>query len=100
MTLLSTLSVSYRQSPFAGQFASVAAGGQTGNPTSPYHEMIGSLGVLRQNDPTLYNRVMQEVTASIQAKVDGLVDLRELVKREKMTWTHLVANRFKGLGVL
>jgi hypothetical protein len=100
MDLLSNLSSTYRQSLIAGEFASISGSGQGGNPTSPYLEMIGSLGALRQNDPILYKRVMREVTTSLQTKIDGFIDTREFVKRHKTTWARSVASRLKYLDLL
>jgi hypothetical protein len=100
MNLLANLSASYAESRLAGDVTGINETEREGNPSgSPYSEMIGSLQALKQNDPTLFERVRLEVVASLKA-ANGGIDIPGLIKHPQIAPLHSVLDRLNRLASL
>jgi len=94
------LSASYAESRLAGDVTGINETATEGNPSgSPYAEMIGSLLALKQNDPTLFERVRLEVAASLKT-ANGGIDIPGLIKHPQIAPLHSVVGRLNRLASL
>jgi len=87
MNLLANLSPSYRQSLDAKDVAGIRQFTDVGNrPVSVFAEGMRVLQQLKENDPTLYQRVALEIIASLQRAsqtTDEALDIRQLLARRQ-----------------
>jgi hypothetical protein len=100
VNLLANLSPAYRQSLVASGLTGINEAGNTGRPASPYLEMIDALQNLKQNDPTLYQRVKQETATCLQVAVrtaDAGLDIRQLATRRRGAWLRSIVRRLNLL---
>jgi hypothetical protein len=101
MNLLANLSVTYRESLVSNNGAGILEAGTHGNrPVSPFAEMMNILQQMKQSDPTLHQRVMQETVTNLGTAAQtaaAALDIRQIAGRRRGAWLHSIVSRWGRL---